>query len=154
MGRGNPHITQKKAQQPIYEYRINGPQTVIIKEVEQAVQLTELTPSQILRLKESDFHGADPQEAYMDMASLSFPITFRSFRTGDRFRPLGVSGSQKVKKFFINKKVPVSERKQIPILECSGKIIWVAGYRIDESVKVKPTTEKVLKAILLKGSTC
>ena len=152
-GRRNTHIARNKTQQPLYEYIIKGPQTVFIKEADQAVQLTELTSSQILRLKESNFHGTDPQEAYMDMASLSFPIIFRTFRTGDRFRPLGVSGFQKLKKFFINNKVPVFKRKQIPLLECSGKIIWVAGYRIDESVKVNPGTEKVLKARLLKGST-
>ena len=54
------------------------------------------------------------------------------------------TGTQKIKKFFIDKKVPRNERIRCPILLCREKIIWVAGYRIDESVKVKPTTKNVL----------
>jgi tRNA(Ile)-lysidine synthase len=62
--------------------------------------------------------------------------------------PLGMTGTQKIKKFFIDKKVPRKERIKCPILLCRGKIIWVAGYRIDESVKVKPTTKNVLNVEL------
>jgi tRNA(Ile)-lysidine synthase len=141
---------QNRIQQPLFEYQISGPQTLYIKETDQSIQLTELSSDQVSLLKKSNFYGIDPQEAYMDMESLRYPIIVRSFCSGDRFRPMGLSGFQKLKKFFINNKVPVSWRKTIPILECSGKIIWVAGYRIDDSVKVKPLTQRVLKAGLLK----
>jgi tRNA(Ile)-lysidine synthase len=139
-------------QRSVFEYRIGGPQTVYIKEIDRLIQLTELSSIQVLWLKESNFYSADPQEAYMDMASLSYPLIIRSFRPGDRFKPLGLSGFQKLKKFFVNNKVPFFERKNIPILECSRKIIWVAGYRIDDSVKVKPSTQRVLRAKLLARS--
>ncbi len=139
-------------QHSLFEYQIGGPQTVVIKEIGQLIQLTELSSIQVLCLKETKFYAVDPQEAYMDMASICYPLIVRSFRPGDRFSPLGLSGFQKLKKFFINNKIPFAQRKSIPILECSGKIIWVAGYRIDDSVKVKPYTQKVLKARLLKSS--
>jgi tRNA(Ile)-lysidine synthase len=139
-------------QRSLFEYQIGGPQTVVIKEIGQLIQLTELSSIQVLYLKETKFYAVDPQEAYMDMASICYPLIVRTFRPGDRFSPLGLSGFQKLKKFFINNKIPFAQRKSIPILECSGKIIWVAGYRIDDSVKVKPYTQKVLKARLLKSS--
>jgi tRNA(Ile)-lysidine synthase len=139
-------------QRSLFEYQIGGPQTVVIKEIGQLIQLTELSSIQVLCLKETKFYAVDPQEAYMDMASICYPLIVRTFRPGDRFSPLGLSGFQKLKKFFINNKIPFAQRKSIPILECSGKIIWVAGYRIDDSVKVKPYTQKVLKARLLKSS--
>jgi tRNA(Ile)-lysidine synthase len=135
-------------QQPQFEYQINGPQTIFIKEIEQRVQLTELSSHQVIRLKKSNFCAADPQEGYIDMASLCYPLIIRSFRAGDRFKPLGLKGFQKLKKFFTNNKVPISQKKNIPILECSGKIIWVAGYRIDDSVRIKSSTQRILKARL------
>ena len=135
-----------------FEYQIMGPQTLYIKETDQCIQLSELSSTEILELRKSNFQNVNPREAYMDMASIGYPLVVRSFRSGDHFSPLGLSGFQKLKKFFINNKLPSSERKKIPILECSGKIVWVAGYRIDDSVKVTPLTQKVLKASLLKAS--
>ena len=135
-----------------FEYQIMGPQTLYIKETGLSVQLSELSFAEILELKKSNFQTVNPREAYMDMASIGYPLVVRSFRSGDRFSPLGLSGFQKLKKFFINNKLSSSERKNIPILECSGKIIWVAGYRIDDSVKVIPSTKRVLKASLIKAS--
>jgi tRNA(Ile)-lysidine synthase len=58
---------------------------------------------------------------------------------------LGLSGSQKVKDFFINNKVPYDQRAQCPILESCGKIIWVVGFRIDDSVRISASTKKILK---------
>ena len=135
-----------------FEYIINGPQTIYIKEIDQSIELTEQTSPRLFSVNENNFYDFDPRNAYMDMAAISYPLILRSFCSGDRFSPLGISGFQKLKKFFINNKVPFSERQSIPILECSGKIIWVAGYRIANHVKVNASTQKVLKAILLKGS--
>ena len=60
-----------------------------------------------------------------------------------------MAGNQKVKKFFINNKIPKEERAKCPLFVSEGKIIWVAGHRLDNSVKVDAGTRKVLKAELL-----
>jgi tRNA(Ile)-lysidine synthase len=151
-GRIKNHTRQNGIQQPLFEYVITSPQTVFIRETNQLIQLTELSSPEVSWLKKSNSYAADPKEAVMDMVSLCYPLLIRSFRPGDRFRPLGLSGFQKLKKFFINNKVPFSHRKNIPIMECSGKIIWIAGYQIDDSVKIKSSTQKVLKARLLTRS--
>lgn len=152
-GRIKNHTRQNGVQQTWFEYIITNPQTVFVRETDQLIHLTELSSREVSWLKKSNSYAVtDPKEAYMDMVSLCYPLLVRSFRPGDRFRPLGLSGFQKLKKFFINNKVPFSHRKNIPILECSGKIIWIAGYRIDDSVKIKSSTQKVLKARLLKRS--
>jgi tRNA(Ile)-lysidine synthase len=145
-------LKRHQFQQPLFEYQINGPQTVFIKEIDQLIQLSELSSNEVFWLKKSNFYDTDPQEGYIDMTSLCYPLIIRPFRAGDRFKPLGLKGNQKLKKFFINNKVPFSQKKKIPILECSGKIIWVAGYRIDDSVKVKSSTQRVLKAKLFSRS--
>ena len=96
-----------------------------------------------------DYSRTGHQTGFFDMKRLSFPLVIRNFRPGDRFTPLGMRGTQKVKTFFINQKVPKDQRSKCPLLLSQGKIIWVAGYRIDESVKVTPATEKVLRVELL-----
>ena len=86
-----------------------------------------------------------PDMALLDYQSLQFPLRIRNFRPGDRFQPLGVKGTQKLKKFFIDHKIPKFERPRIPLLISGEMVTWVIGYRIDERVKVTEKTQKVLK---------
>jgi len=81
----------------------------------------------------------------MDYETLRFPLKMRNFRPGDRFSPLGVRGTQKLKDFFINHKVPKFERSSVPLLISEEGIAWVVGYRIDERVKITEKTIRVLK---------
>jgi len=71
-------------------------------------------------------------------------LRVRNFRPGDRFHPLGAKGNQKLKEFFIDHKVPKIERPRIPLLVSGERIVWVAGFRIDERAKVTEKTKKVL----------
>ena len=82
--------------------------------------------------------------ALMDYGSLQFPLKMRNFRPGDRFYPLGAKGTQKLKNFFINHKIPKFERPKVPLLVSGEMIAWIVGYRIDERVKITEKTRKVL----------
>jgi tRNA(Ile)-lysidine synthase len=87
----------------------------------------------------------DPQEAYLDYHQLIFPLRVRSFRPGDSFTPLGMNGKKKLKNFFIDLKIPRSERSKIPLVSSASNICWVAGLRIDERFKIRKGTKKVLR---------
>ena len=90
-------------------------------------------------------YSEPPNTALMDYESLRFPLKMRNFRPGDRFCPLGVKGTQKLKDFFIDHKVPKFERPRVPLLISEERIAWIVGYRIDERVKITERTRKVLK---------
>ena len=92
--------------------------------------------------------------AFFDMDILNFPLMVRNLMPGDRFRPLGCNGTQKVKKYFINKKVPRQDRACTPVLLNRDRIIWLAGYQLDESAKIKDSTVKALKVELLPHFAC
>ena len=102
-------------------------------------------------MQASDWHpaGNEKRAAYFDMEKIHFPLVIRNFRSGDRFSPLGVIGRQKLKKFFIDHKVSRSQRAKCPIVLSRNKIIWVAGQRMDNAVKIGPQTRRILKAELL-----
>ncbi len=85
--------------------------------------------------------------AYLDLDRIG-TLTLRTFRPGDRFCPLGMDRPVKLKDFFISRKVPLDERKQVPLLLSDGNIIWVAGHRIDERYKIDVNTKRVLKVTL------
>ena len=126
-----------------YEYIIEKPDILFFKELGQHLIFSKIDPKEV-----PSFHPAGQVVAFFDMKALSFPLVLRNFRPGDRFSPLGLDGRQKLKKFFINNKVPRTERSKCPLLLCRKKIIWVVGYRIDDSVKVRPSTQLVLKVEL------
>jgi tRNA(Ile)-lysidine synthase len=127
-----------------FAYDIPTIQTTPIPEIGMALKLQICNKSDV-----SDPRSYPLTTALIDMEAITFPLTVRSFKEGDRFTPLGMSGSQKVKTFFINQKIARSERQRSPILLSGERIIWVGGYRIDDSVKVTEKTQKLLKAELL-----
>lgn len=89
--------------------------------------------------------GQDPRTAFLDADKLSFPLVLRNFRPGDRMVPLGMEGRKKIKDLFIERKVPLEERRRVPILTHQGRPVWVCGLKIDDRYKVTPRTKSILK---------
>lgn len=85
-----------------------------------------------------------------DFELIELPLLVRNRRKGDRFIPYGMKGEKKIKDFFIDQKVPVEERDSIPLVtDGRGKIIWVAGLRMDDRYRVTARTERVLKLAII-----
>ena len=125
---------------PRMDYHIPKLETVVIKEIGAHIQFSEMSATNGM-----DFQSAGHHIAFFDMDRVRFPLILRNFHIGDRFSPLGMTGTQKVKDFFINNKIPREDRGRYPLLVSNDRIIWVVGLRIDESVKVTPATRTVLK---------
>ncbi len=64
-------------------------------------------------------------------------LVLRSWRPGDRIRPLGLGGSKKLQDIFTDEKVPRHQRSAVPVLECRGEVVWVAGYRVARGWEVQ-----------------
>lgn len=88
--------------------------------------------------------------AYLDIASLKLPLVIRTWKKGDRFCPLGLGKPKKLQDFFVDQKIPKTRRNKIPLVESKGKIVWVAGLRIDDRFKVTEKTKRILKLELVK----
>jgi tRNA(Ile)-lysidine synthase len=86
-----------------------------------------------------------------DLDKVALPLSVRSRKEGDRYRPIGMSGEKKIKEILIEEKVPLSERPQIPlVVDAAGSVIWLVGYRIGDKAKVGPQTKKLLKITIEK----
>lgn len=94
----------------------------------------------------SAFHLVNnPYIAQLDADTLQFPLKIRSWEEGDFFTPLGLQlKRKKLSDIFIAQKLPLTQKKHIPILvNGNGDILYVGGYRINERNKVKTHTQKV-----------
>jgi tRNA(Ile)-lysidine synthase len=127
-----------------YQYTITPPGALSIPDAGATIKLAEIGADDL-----PDFNTVGKNLAFFDMDSLQFPLIVRNSRPGDRFSPLGVNGTQKVKKYFIDHKIPGPRRRLCPLLLNAGHIIWIAGHRIDNCVKVVSATRRILKAELL-----
>jgi len=110
-------------------------------------QLDAFLGHQQLRLSDTKEIGSfDSNEAtaMLNSNALRFPLTWRKWRPGDSFFPLGMTNRKKISDFLIDQKVSLIEKEAVTVLESAGEIAWVVGYRIDDRFKVKTTTEHVL----------
>ncbi|MGI8846376.1 MAG: tRNA lysidine(34) synthetase TilS [Thermoleophilaceae bacterium] len=71
-------------------------------------------------------------EAFVAPGAIDRTITVRSWRDGDRMRPVGLGGSKTLQDLFTDRKVPRALRRCMPVLVCGEAIVWVAGVALDE----------------------
>ena len=68
---------------------------------------------------------------------LHFPLTVRFWKKGDFFYPLGTKKHQKLSDFFINEKINLSNKNEIPLVLNKDEIVWIVGMRLDARYRVQ-----------------
>jgi tRNA(Ile)-lysidine synthase len=134
---------RERVNPPRFEYRVEIPAAIHLREIGKTVHLAWIDKPRIREMKDS------PETAFMDYDRITPPLVLRNMRPGDRVAPLGAGGTKKLKDYFIDRKIAASCRSGIPLLADAGSIIWIAGERISERVRVTDKTRKVLKAELI-----
>ena len=94
-------------------------------------------------LHPSPVEPAGPELATLDAAALAGRIEVRTWRHGDRIRPLGMSGTKTLQDLFTDRDVPRSLRSRVPIVTVDGEVAWVAGVAVSEDFRLDPNTERV-----------
>ena len=88
--------------------------------------------------------GRAESRVYLDATATGDTLTVRTWRPGDRFRPLGLSGEKKLQDYFTDAKAPRAQRERIPLVFNADHLVWLAGLRIDDRVRITPTTQAVI----------
>ncbi len=89
-----------------------------------------------------------PRKTYtkwFDYDKIKGVVLLRSRKPGDYLITDADGGHKKLKKFFIDEKVPLSERDEICLLADGDHILWVVGGRISEAYKVTEDTKRILQ---------
>lgn len=102
------------------------------------------------RLKYQDFSDLkEGNVAYLDYDKLSFPLKIRNWKAGDYFYPFGMTSKKKLSDYFIDEKISLIEKEDIPVLESGGEIAWVVGRRVDNRFGLGKYCKEVLKISML-----
>ena len=102
-----------------------------------------MTAEVVLRDEFEEIQG-NPFMGQFDFDKINGNLKVRNKRPGDRFKPLGLKGTKKLKDFFIDEKVPIYIRNKTPLLESGSDIVWVVGFRISNDYKLDKNTQKIL----------
>lgn len=96
--------------------------------------------------KRNDFcPSKEPHCITIDADKVIFPITIRSTRSGDRFRPFGMKGAKLISDYMTDRKRNFFQRSQQLLAEdATGNIIWLVGERVSQNVICDAQTIKVL----------
>ena len=134
-------VSQTEDTEPLdYSYTVRPGQTLRVKEVDKSFCLRIIEASNGI-----DIQGlSGPTRVFLDADAVGDTLEVRSWRSGDRYRPLGAPGRQKIHDLFINAKVRRSQRYRMPVFVSRGNICWVSGLRIGDEFQVTPRTSSIL----------
>jgi tRNA(Ile)-lysidine synthase len=76
--------------------------------------------------------GHGPGDVAVSGEAVGPALLVRSWRDGDRMRPVGLGGTKTLQDLFTDRKVPRALRRTLPVVEAAGEIVWVAGVALDE----------------------
>ena len=91
----------------------------------------------------------NPFQVLLDADKVKYPLSWRPWKEGDFFYPLGMEQRKKISDFLIDQKVPLSEKSTVTVIESEGEIIWVVGYRISNRFKIASETKKAVRFLLI-----
>jgi tRNA(Ile)-lysidine synthase len=92
-----------------------------------------------------------PNELMIHKSSFQFPLTIRSYKTGDKFKPFGMKGFKLVSDFYRDSKLSMFDKKStLLLINGNNEIVWVIGQRSDERYRVmNKSHEELIKLTYL-----
>ena len=85
---------------------------------------------------------------YIDYDKIKDNLLFRTRKEQDFIRL--DFGSKKLKKFFIDEKIPREDRDTLPLIADGEEIVWVIGSRLNTNYYVTEKTKRILEIKLIK----
>ena len=82
---------------------------------------------------------------WFDYDKITETVLLRYKKEGDYIIISEKGDKKKLKKYFIDMKIPAEMRNEIPVVASGGDILWVVGYRTGEGAKITQSTGKILK---------
>ena len=79
-------------------------------------------------------------------------VVLRRRRSGDRIHPLGAPGSKSLKKFLIDKKVPLYKRDSLVLAARGSEVLAIIGLTVAQSAAVKGQSGGIYRIEIIDGS--
>jgi len=129
---------------PIKGYIQNANMTI-------SVTMTELSLGQDLaKYKDSFKKTENVYTKWFDYDKIETNLVFRTRIPKDRIELDEDGHSKTIKKYFIDRKIPESERDKILLMTSGHKVIWIVGHRVNANYYVTNQTRRILEVELIK----
>ncbi len=86
---------------------------------------------------------------YIDYDKIKDGLSIRTRVKGDKIDLTG--GNKKLKKLFVEEKIPLDRRDEIPLIVDGDKIVYVVGSRLSSSYYIDANTTNVLEISILQN---
>jgi tRNA(Ile)-lysidine synthase len=96
-------------------------------------------------LAEARIEFCSPTRQVFDADRLGPAPAVRRREDGDRFEPLGMEGTCKVKDYFIDRGVPAADRDDVPLLLAGQRIAWIVGHGMGRFAAITKATQRVVE---------
>lgn len=123
----------------------------IIKEIEDIgnyeIELDEVAmlPNNRKIEKISDTIDNSNNICRLNSNEVSLPLIVRTRRIGDKISVKGLNGTKKVKDIFIDKKIPLLDRDNWPIVvDSKGNVVWIPGIKKSRFDKKKTESYDII----------
>lgn len=93
-----------------------------------------------------------PFTKWFDYDIIKKNICVRTRMPGDKIIIEKEGGSQKLKNFFVNEKIPAGEREKILLVAEGSQILWIVGYRQSMGYQVSEQTKRILEITVSGGN--
>jgi tRNA(Ile)-lysidine synthase len=97
---------------------------------------------------EIEASGGTASALLFQRSEIRFPLAARSWRAGDRMRPRGLGGTKKLQDIFVDRKIPINQRPNLPVIvECGRE----TGGAVPPPRASTDTDERILGILGLQG---
>ena len=110
---------------PGYEYTFPIPGEVHIPEIGVTLQA--------MLVSEASAQESTEPDALLSAKLLAPPLTVRNWCPGDRFGPVHARSEAKLKRLFLEQRIPPEERLSWPVVLSGERIVWVRGFPVARS---------------------
>ena len=94
-------------------------------------------------LRRGPLEPSGPDVATLDAGALDGRIVVRTWRDGDRIRPLGMKGHKTLQDLFTDAGVPRSLRRTVPVVTVDDDVAWVVGVAVSEDFRIGDDADRV-----------
>lgn len=96
--------------------------------------------------------SASQYTKWFDYDKIKFGLCVRGRNAGDYYVVNSSGGTQKIKSFFVNEKIPENRRDKIPLIADDSHILWILGGRTSHEYYVTDATTNLLEITIIPDS--
>lgn len=119
------------------------PQPITVKQLPATFRLNQSNYTLSVQQQALPFKADKYQQLSLDHIKL--PLTFRTWKKGDKISPLGFKNQKKISDILINKKIPLYKKNTLIVCQDATKtIICIPQLMVSEKYKLTASTQKIL----------